>query len=768
MSSALPSRSDSSRNWWSLSSKGSTREPSSFPQEKAGRPSSSKRNDNTKFNTLASAFGLKTKKHPSLTIEDPPATSFPSHHELEPLYSPELSPKYTNRPPSKSVSSTRSRVDSIEPRTPSDGQRDSASNRHSLLTLSDIDPFAARSGIAVPHSPIDPNRLSAYSGSSVVPEYITKKLDDVPVAASRVSYASSSSHSFSPDDMASLSPPSSLYFIAEKPPKKLSQKKSLGDLGQRTNRSKLDEFPPGMIKSNSSVTLTDKNRLSHPEIFSAPRPPMRARGMTDAAAIYRLPNFLQDDRSATNLATFSPSSPSSPPPVSPRVVIRQPSLQRMGLPISAPPSHRLPPPPVPVDVTDDQDVDPLRFSNSASSSTTSFKSERDTGMVNQHYILRSRPREREFRPVEDTIQKSRTLKKAVSHQSLSKMTSSSATSVSTPPPMPEKGPRKQRSFHHPRIPLPQMPSLKHHSSGSAVPLLDGPEPKRGSMNGPPTPSRKRLFSGSSTRRPSTSQETWGEDDHRSVFSLDREKSTPISPISTKPSSHSSFWDESGADATPSSPRASTMDYTPQQIMSPAEMLKLEADVRESLSLSRSRGMSIVSSSTVASESDSTSPLPSLMSSIRSHGLLNTQPHPIRSNSMGSGGMVVTPRLPRPSTGQSVSSATLSNTISTPGLVSLPPPPRSRRPLPTSNAPEPSLKALSPPPRTKVVNKTISNDKLNRRTPLTRKSSFLDIDGDLASNQLSSPSIPLHGGDSFLDLARESLDTVRSDTDEEQF
>ncbi|KAJ3998595.1 hypothetical protein F5050DRAFT_1805839 [Lentinula boryana] len=736
--SSIPSRSDSSRSWWSLSSKGSPREPSSYPSEKSGRTSSSKRNDSTKF-TLTSPFAsLKVKKHPSLAIQDPPAPSF-SHHP-EPLYSPESSPKYTNRPPSKSVSSTRSQVDSIEPRTPSDGPRDPTSNRHSLLTLSDIDPF--RSAIATPHSAIDPNRLSAYSGSSVVPEYITKKFDDVPVAASRISYASSSSRSFSPDD-ASLSPTSSLY-IAEKPSKKLSQKKSLGDLGQKTTRFNLDEFP-GIIKSNSSVTLTEKNRLSHPELPSAPRPQMRARGMTDAAATYRVTNFLQaDSGSAVSSGTFSQSSPLSRlnPPASPRVIIRQPSIQRMGLPISAPPSHRLPPPPVPVDVTDEEDIDPLRFSNSASSSSTSFRSARAANLVNQHYIPHPKARER-VQPVEDT------LPLPAQRLSFSELA-------------PEKGPRKQRSFHHTRIPLPQIPmSLKHQSSGSAVTLFEGSEPKRGSLNGPSTSGRKRLFSGSSMRRPSTSQETFGDDDHRSVFSLEK-------PTSTKLSNTSSFWDEGSVDAAPSSPRASTLDYTPQQIMSPAEMLRLEADVQESMSSSRSRGMSIASASTIASEPDSASPLPSLIDSVRSHGLLNPQPHPIRSNSMGSGGMVVTPRLPRPSTGHSISSPTSSNDRSSPGLVSLPPPPRSRRPQPSSIVPEPPLKALSPPPRPRVVKKTASNEKVNRRPGMTRKSSFLDIDGDMMVKKSSPPSVPLHGGGSFLDLARESLDTVRSDTDEEQF
>ncbi|KAJ3911955.1 hypothetical protein F5877DRAFT_85344 [Lentinula edodes] len=259
----------------------------------------------------------------------------------------------------------------------------SASNSHSLLTLSDIDAFAAHSGIAVPHSPIDPNRLSTYSGSSAVPEYITKKLDDVPVATNRVSSTR---------------------------------------IGSVILKSSPHHDRPCVPGERLMLLLYIVYQISYKiTVLLSTRP----------LSLCRL-----------------------------HLVIRQPSLQRMGLPISAPPSHRLPPPPVPVDVTDDEDVDPLRFSNSAPSSTTSFKSERDAGMVNQHYIPCSRPRECELRPVEDTVQKSCTLKKAVSHQSLSKMASFSATSVSTPPPMPEKRPRKPCSFHHPRIPpLPQMPFL---------------------------------------------------------------------------------------------------------------------------------------------------------------------------------------------------------------------------------------------------------------------------------------------------------------------
>jgi hypothetical protein len=96
------------------------------------------------------------------------------------------------RAPSNSVSSSRSRADSIEPNTPKSPKtpEDPAQiRRGSLLTLSDADPFAAR--VVSVHSPTDPNRLSAFSNSSVK----DTKSDE---SANRVSYASSSSlsHSF--------------------------------------------------------------------------------------------------------------------------------------------------------------------------------------------------------------------------------------------------------------------------------------------------------------------------------------------------------------------------------------------------------------------------------------------------------------------------------------------------------------------------------------------------------------------------------------------
>ncbi|KAJ2965200.1 hypothetical protein NUW54_g14198 [Trametes sanguinea] len=93
--------------------------------------------------------------------------------------------------------------------------------------------------------------------------------------------------------------------------------------------------------------------------------------------------------------------------------------------------------------------------------------------------------------------------------------------------------RKQRSFHHPRVPLPPLPGLRGgssaHPSASAetLPAPTSPivEPRRSSVTSP----RKRLFSGSSARRSTSSHGPTSpstEDDGRSILSLDTE-SRPV-------------------------------------------------------------------------------------------------------------------------------------------------------------------------------------------------------------------------------------------------
>lgn len=175
------------RTWWSLSPKSTNPVARDlrrgYSTEKHSQHSPAKHSGLT-FNTFASAMGFKSKKHPSLAIQDPPLQSQTITPPVDGPYG-----QYTARPISKSASSTRSRVDSLEPRTPVDPQRDL---RPSLLTLSDVDPFAVRA-ISAPHTPSDPNRLSAYSNSSI-PEFVSKDAES-SLMSNRVSYTSSSSHS---------------------------------------------------------------------------------------------------------------------------------------------------------------------------------------------------------------------------------------------------------------------------------------------------------------------------------------------------------------------------------------------------------------------------------------------------------------------------------------------------------------------------------------------------------------------------------------------
>ena len=167
-----------------------------------------------------------------------------------------------------------------------------------------------------------------------------------------------------------------------------------------------------------------------------------------------------------------------------------------------------------------------------------------------------------------------------------------------------KTPRKQRSFHASRVPLPPLPGFRS-SSGSNQPTasVEAPtqpsspsmEPRRSSVTSP----RKRLFSGSSARRSTSSHgpTSPSEDDKRSIFSFESDirpatasgiegitmsfgaAGGPLS-LMTKNAciSPSSFWDEHhspvGDGQRNGDKRASQTDYTPQYIMAPAEQLKL--------------------------------------------------------------------------------------------------------------------------------------------------------------------------------------------------
>ncbi|KAL0951506.1 hypothetical protein HGRIS_008191 [Hohenbuehelia grisea] len=829
----------SSRSWWQKNNKSQ-----SVPVPTAHlKPAS-------KFNTFASALGLKSKKqHPTLTIQEPPS---PIRTVTAPSSVTDAHfPSYSNRPPSKSVSSIRSPVDSLEPTTPTDGQQHHIPGRQSLLTLSDLDPFAAH-GIVVSPTSSDPSRLSALSNSSA--DYHWKK--GHPPMPTRSSYGSISSAQGEPSSPGPATLPSQhRRLTTRRSHGSLSRKASL--LPSETTLSSAWESLTHNALLGCTTSSADKNRRSQPPPNPLPRPPMRARGLTESGT--RLPpTFLAGAAKPVNISpSLSESSPRRTSPSSPSVIRRKPSANRVGLPPSAPPTQELPLPPAlkqtPHGVLpdDDSDILPDISNSSTSSSSLSFASSISSSKEDaSHDIFAPSHADKKLRrlafpdrrdvdlerlfdtsPMQDTptgppdrpapFSSPQTLKKALSSQSLGKRRSSTSSTASGPPELPhDKAPRKQRSY--PRIPMPPLPqSFRGTASvGAASTAYNAPTSTQrvGISSGLPA-GRSRLFSGSSLRRPSTSQCTPGEADARSVFSLPLEherlqslsstltSNTTNSARSTttaSPPSHlASLWDD-GIDE-PGSPGGMSEFSAPRRILSPADMLKVEASVHrfEEPHL-RSRAMSFSSMSTLMSEKDDTPSPPALSPPTSLIGLPVLAPHkgsPLRGASAAKKGLSP-PRLAvRPSTSQATmtppstpsSPASPAGSSSQPWLpvsgaplmvpvpAGLPPPPRPRRgrpttaphysasssqPSPTANQPvvtsplaslppvnQPLLSfALAPPPRKRVVPR-VSADRLMQRKSILRKPSFLDIGDDESEREEEAVR-----ADSFLDLARESFDT----------
>ncbi|KAJ6504414.1 hypothetical protein DFH09DRAFT_1102001 [Mycena vulgaris] len=678
------------RSWWQKS-----------PSDK---PHSHSKQSGIKFNTLASAMGFKQKKPqpPALTIHEPyPPVSSPAVH-LVPRTEPHQRRPYTaptvgmgmGRPPSNSVSSSRSPVDSLEPTTPRTPDDSGKTRRGSLLTLSDVDPFAAR--VVSVHSPSGPNRLSAFSNSSAAD---TKSNGSV----SRVSYASSSSQSFRLGG--DLSPLSIVSPASEAGSSYMSSNKLSGHNLRRNDVSN-DSWLSGLGG--------DSNRFSQPEPPPKPRPVLRARGMTDGG-IERT-NFLRND---PFLVKPVPSPQSSHSASSPTIPARQLSLSRP----TPPPSHELPPPP--------PSVDDRNSAGSASSTSLTFSVSADfmpisysprTRAKTSYETAAPKPVESGWEPDVSPRSTPRTLKKSVSHQSLTKRgQSSSASSSAAPLPEPAsiKAPRKQRSFHQQRLPVPAMPLQLPLSEQRAT--------------DPALSTRKRLFSVSSSRRPSQSTIPIADDARSLSAASEPDRGPP-----------SSCWID--IDQPPRSPSSAVHEYTPQQIMSPAEMLKVEASVNAAYQ--RPRGESIISSSTSMSMSDFENDFGlSPTSSFGGGRSRSKSDHP----SMRSGS----------TSEQANSQEMFYNTMapqppSPPILMSLPPPPRRAKPRTASlSRSQSEVAQLSPPPRKNVRPKISVEERLHRQS-IMRKPSFLDIDDEMDREP---PALMRQA--SFLDLTRGSFDSIRS-------
>ncbi|KAJ7786525.1 hypothetical protein B0H16DRAFT_1681530 [Mycena metata] len=672
---------DPPRSWWQKA-------PSPAPDFPSEKPHSHSKQSGIKFNNLATAMGFKPKKtHP------PPLTLRPTVTPTTTLLAPRIEPHLRRpntapsvgigRPPSNSVSSARSLADSVEPSTPKTPEDLPQTRRGSLLTLSDSDPFAAR--VVSVHSPSDPNRLSAFSNSSAN-ETKSNEL------ANRVSYASSSSQSFRLGG--DLSPLSILSPASEagSPYMRLSNKVSGHSLRRKNGETWL-----------SNLGGAESNRFSQPDPPPKPRPVMRARGMTDAGIEQRT-NFLRGDPSILR----SPKSSSTGHQASsPGLVAREISLSRPA----PPPSHDLPPPPLSA-----RDIVQGRHSaGTASTSSLTFSSEFSPISPRAKGKQQASPKADES-GWEPEAPRPRTLKKVISHQSLKRNQSSSSISSPNPStaPLPDIAPlkvRKQRSFHQPRLPVPAVPLQ--------FPLAEQRTPDSAQST------RKRLFSASSSRRPSQSTLAL-TDDLRPALS-DSEQSV-------------SCWIDT--DQPPVSPSISPHEYTPQQIMSPAEMLQVEASV--DAAYQRPRTESILSAQSALSDFETDFGLsPSSTfgggrkrsTSVRSNATSMTEGHEYYNQSLA-------PQPPSP-----------------PILMSLPPPPRRRaRPSISRSQSDVVAHAPLPPPPRKYVRPKISVEERIHRHSIMRKSSFLNFEDE--TDKDPPPSLPTKG--SFLDLTRDSFDSMRSD------
>ncbi|KAJ7492422.1 hypothetical protein FB451DRAFT_531920 [Mycena latifolia] len=688
MSSTLSHHDQPQRSWWQKSP--------------ADKPHSHSKQSGIKFNTLASAMGFKPKKAhpPALTIQDPPYS--PPRVHLVPRSEPSQRRPYTapsvgmGRPPSNSVSSSRSRVDSLEPSTPKTPDDPAKARRGSLLTLSDADPFAAR--IVSLHSPSDPNRLSAFSNSSVTD---TKSNESV----SRVSYASSSSHSFRLGG--DLSPLSIVSPASEAGSSYMRLSNKMSGHSLRRKEVSGDTW--------LSSLGGEPNRFSQPDPPPKPRPAMRARGMTDGG-IERT-RFLRSDSFVAKAVTSPKSSTSSYHSASsPKLPSRQASLSHP----TPPPNNELPAPPR-------SGGDPVLGVNSAgSTSSTSLTFSAEFAPIAHSPRVRAKasfepppkPMESSWEPDVPPKSTPRTLRKSISHQSLTKrgQASPSTSTVPTPEPTTMKVPRKQRSFHQHRLPVPaiplQLPLSEQRASDSAL------------------STRKRLFSGSSMRRPSQSTIPI-VDDARSITAPEPDRA---------PSS--SCWIDT--DQPPRSPTSAVHEYTPQQIMSPAEMLQVEASV--DAAYQRPRGESIVSATSMLSMSDfehdfGLSPSSSFGGGRRRS---NSDHHSMTSEHLNAQDMFYHPMPPQPP--------------SPPVLMSLPPPPRRTKPRTESLSRSQSelVTPLSPPPRKNLRLKVSVEERMHRQS-LMRKPSFLDIEDEMDKD----PALMCARQGSFLDLTRGSFDSVRS-------
>ncbi|KAI0094318.1 hypothetical protein BDY19DRAFT_13940 [Irpex rosettiformis] len=688
--------SSQSKSWWRSKSFANSSQSSLGSDAKHNAQSGPSKPKESKFNTfVASAIGKKSKK-PHLTIQDPPMSYMPpspssisSFTSPGNIHSPEPSPYFTNRPPAKSVSTQRSyefdqRSDpytTSEPRTPSDHPRERTSYQNSVMMFHESDPFAA-GGVVMSGAGPDMNRLSVWSDSSLLDPHTKRGESSI---TNRMSYGSSSSNSHGNPPDAQILPQLPV----------VRQRSNAASIRSKRIRREISLVAEGsqaadllaaaqITMDNGIIRTTSKSspaslmgRPDEPGTFGRPampplRPAVQTSGLPRSPAgetpmtarsdeSRRRPeqSVLHRQRSESHMRNRSKSTVSTASPilfhntrssvstvssgthlpgggVRPLVLVRKASQPRVNLPpiSSAPPTSRLPPPPLspflPSDEdAEDEDIDALSYldehkTRSSTASSMTFASIEldlddfeDISKLAREMIpdedipytppatfrsMAAEPHPRRTGEPKSSYPSTSTAHLSSPQHNVLRKAASQASMPMSPSMSPMgKAPRKQRSFHHPRIPLPPLPSLRSSSHTPSNTPTDAYSPRQSSSSTTQPPfTRRRLFSGSSGRRISISKSSSTttatvDDDLRSLSNLSIDnidpapkdigmRSKPVMmsfsnmgnqlSLVTDNACISPMWEEMSA--APSNPkRVSHGDYMMQHIMSPAEMLKLE-------------------------------------------------------------------------------------------------------------------------------------------------------------------------------------------------
>lgn len=728
--------------------------------------------DSFKFIPFASVMGRKSKKsRPTLAIPDSPVPSLVS---ATTVYSnPD---QYTNRPPAKSISSTiRSGDDSFEPRTPPDVQTDRVSFPRSVLTLSDPDPFAS-GGISVPRSILDRGNMSVYSNTSA--HSVPSNKDEVdflqhPSHLSMSSQSHSDSHNATPS-LESIGPSPIADGQGTSPSRETFKRNEIIDsqkiLEGPVHCSPLDvPFQPSLSKQSSAVTLTDQSHKGPPDFPAvAVRSTMCRRGYTAPSPFQAASTVSQPRKGST--------------PPSTEVYVRSRTLSRQQSTSRPAPARELPPPPIMSHVTSDpaddgaEDGFPLSADGSSSSGISCASPTwriQDLAMEDindQRYKEISLGFDHDFETQHQLVKESsliharnttespppslafHQLKKSMSHSTLQKAKSASGGTQEFF--KGDKGLKKQHSFH------------RSHAYTSPTSTPTSPctpsdyDPLFAESRIPPLPHphtvvRKRIFSGS--RKPST---IITDEDLRSVFSLPAEAGRCHL---ASPRAVVSLLDEPSSDPLSSDIFYPAAEFSPQYIMSPAEMLKMEAIVQGEFDAKYGEALRNPQRATFAST-------PMYGTMYRKEGLktaLSSVPRLAPTRSISNVSKGPTPRsVPRPSTAQTASSTSTSRSSSTKASLSPPHRPRarphtaetmyhedlfSRR---SSNVP---FIPLSPPPRRPkcaiaIQMPLLVGDTTVPQRSVIRKPSFLEIADD--ANCCEGSFLDFDSGKESFDLSRD--------------